>query len=145
MNEDEFIDFFFDEIKELMDSISEGDHVSMLNHASLIINMTPEETKKRIPETKKLLLRINKVLTFEPNMRTLRMMQKLNKEPETGIEYYSADKGRDDRLFYKENLEKEMITFEHEIRKIIAEIIKDMTQSVMNIWDKEKCNSTKIK
>lgn len=133
MNEDEFIDFFFDEIKELMDNISEGDHVSMLNHASLIINMTPEDTKKRLPETKKLLIRINKVLTYEPNMRILRMMQKLNKEPETGIEYFSQDKGKDDRLFYKENLEKEMIGFEHEIRKTIAEIIKDMTQSTINI------------
>ena len=55
MNEDEYIDFFFKEIEILMDAISESDHVAMLNHTSLILSMTPDDTKKRLPQVKKLI------------------------------------------------------------------------------------------
>lgn len=132
-NDDYYTEFLFDEIKVLMDCISESDHVAMLNHASLILSSIPDETKKRLPQTTKILTKINKVLTYEPNMRILRLMQKVKKEVDTGIEYYSPEIGNDERLFYKQNLEKEMISFEHEIRKVMADIIKDQTQSILNI------------
>jgi hypothetical protein len=133
MNEDYYIEFFFKEVEVLMDSISENDHVAMLNHASLILSSIPDETKKRLPQTGKLLTKINKVLGYEPNMRILKLMQRVNREVETAVEYYSPPVGSDERLFYKQNLEKEMTMFENEIRKVIAEIIKDQTQSVLNI------------
>jgi hypothetical protein len=116
-----------------MDAISESDHISMLNHASLILSMTSDETKKRLPQVNKLLLKINKVLTYEPNMRILKLMQKITKEVETSVEYYSPPISNDERLFYKQNLEQEMINFGHEIRRVIAEIIKEQTQNILNI------------
>jgi len=133
MDEGYYTEFLFDEIKTLMEAISESDYIAMLNHASLILQSIPDETKKRLPQTKKLLEKINRTLTHEPNMRILHLIQKLQKEPDTAIEFWDKDIGNDERLFYKEELVKDMIGFEHEIRKTIAEIIKDQTENTINI------------
>jgi hypothetical protein len=133
MDEGYYTEFLFDEIKTLMEAITENDHVAMLNHTSLILQSIPDDTKKRLPQTKKLLEKINRTLHHEGNMRILRLMQRIKKEVDTAIEYFDEDIGSDHRLFYKEELEDEMIMYENEIRKIIADIIKDQTENTINI------------
>jgi hypothetical protein len=72
--------------------------------------------------------RIKATLTSESNMRTLRLMQTIKTETDTRCEYFDADVGSDSRLFYQEEMEEDMISYEEEIRTAISKIIKELSE-----------------
>lgn len=125
-------DFLFEEIRNIMEAINEDQHIKMLNETELLLNTLEEEFIKK-HQLKKLQNQINKILTNEPNMRTLRLMQRIKTETDTSVEYYDTDRGQDERLFYQIELEEEMLTLQNQIRKALANIIKEQTSGTIDI------------
>ena len=126
------IDFIFDEIKEIMESINQDQHITMLNHTELLLNTLDEKFLEQ-HQLKELKNKINEILTSEKNMRVLRLMQRIKKETDTSIEYYDADRGQDERLFYQQTLEEEMLELQNEIRKALAIIITEKTSGTLDL------------
>lgn len=126
------VDFLFDEVRNIMESINEDQHIKMLNETELLLNTLDDKFLKE-HRLNKLKTKINKILTTEQNMRILRLMQRIKKETDTSIEYYDADRGQDDRLFYQEELEEEMLDLQNQIRKALAIIIKEKTSGTLDL------------
>lgn len=126
------IDFFFETIRNIMESINEDQHISMLNQTELLLNTLEDKFIKEHKLTD-LKNKINQILTSETNMRVLRLMQRIKKETDTSIEYYDADRGQDERLFYQQGLEEEMLGLQNEIRKALSTIIKEKTSGTLDI------------
>lgn len=126
------IDFFFEQIRNIMSAINEDQHINMLNETELLLNTLDTKflTKHRLTKLQK---KINKVLTSEENMRILRLMQRIKTETDTSVEYYDKDIGQDERLFYQQEMEEEMLEFQNEIRKALATIIKEKTSGAIDL------------
>jgi len=126
MNNDT-IQFTLDLCMKIIDTINTGDNVAMLNQTSILLQLFDKEylKKNKLADLQK---RIKATLTNEPNMRVLRMMQTIKTETDTRIEYLDEDRGNDERLFYQEDMEKEMIGFEEEIRTAVSTIIKELSE-----------------
>jgi len=120
------IQFTLDLCMKIIDTINTGDNVAMLNQTSILLQLVDKEylKKNKLIDLQK---RIKVTLTNEPNMRILRMMQTIKTETDTRIEYLDQDRGNDERLFYQEDMEKEMIVFEEEIRTAVSIIIKELS------------------
>ena len=115
-----------------MSAINEDQHINMLNETELLLNTLDTKflTKHRLTKLQK---KINKVLTSEENMRILRLMQRIKTETDTSVEYYDKDIGQDERLFYQQEMEEEMLEFQNEIRKALATIIKEKTSGAIDL------------
>lgn len=109
-----------------MDSITNDDNIAMLNNTNLVLNLFDKKYLKQNNLTD-LQKRINNTLTNEANMRILRMMQTIKTETDTRIEYYDEDRGSDNRLFYQQEMEEEMLNYQQEIRQAMAIIIKELS------------------
>lgn len=118
--------FIIDTCTKIIDSITINDNIAMLNNMSLILKMFEKDFLKqnKLLELQK---RIDATLTNEQNMRILRMMQTIKTETDTRIEYFDKDIGSDERLFYQQEMEEEMIGFEQEIRTAVSKIIKELS------------------
>jgi hypothetical protein len=123
---DDTIQFTLDLCTKIIDSITANDNVAMLNQTSVILKLYDNEFLKqnKLLELKK---KIELTLSNEKNMRILRMMQTVKTEVDTRIEYFDADVGSDQRLFYQQEMEEEMIMFENEIRTAVSKIIIELT------------------
>ena len=124
MNPD-ILQFTLDLCMKVIDSINANDSVAMLNQTSILLKLQDKEFLKD-NNLIKIKEKIDKTLTNEKNMRVLRMMQTIKTEVDTRIEYFDADIGADHRLFYQQEMEQEMISFEQEIRKAISTIITEL-------------------
>jgi hypothetical protein len=119
--------FIIETCQKIMDSITINDHIAMLNNTSLLLKLFDKEYIKQNKLTN-LQERITGTLTNEANMRTLRMMQTIKTETDTRIEYFELpNRGSDERLFYQEEMEEDMINYEEEIRTAISKIIKEIS------------------
>jgi hypothetical protein len=118
--------FIVDTCTRILDSITQDDNIAMLNQTSMLLQLYDKEFLK---ENKLLTLqgKIDNTLINEKNMRILRMMQTIKTETDTRIEYYDKDVGSDERLFYQEEMEEEMLTFQQEIRTAVSKIIRELT------------------
>jgi hypothetical protein len=118
--------FTLDLCTRIIDTINVGDNVAMLNQTSVLLQLYDKEFLKQ-NKLLELQQRIDGVLGNEPNMRILRMMQTIKIETDTRIEYMDKDIGSDERLFYQQEMEEEMIGFEQEIRTAVSKIIKELS------------------
>jgi hypothetical protein len=118
--------FILDLCTKIIDSITIGDNIAMLNQTSIILQLYDKDFLKqnKLLELQK---RIDATLTNEKNMRILRMMQTIKTETDTRIEYYDRDVGSDERLYYAQEMEEEMIDFEQEIRTAVSKIIQELS------------------
>ena len=119
--------FIIDTCTKIIDSITNDDNIAMLNNTNLILNLFDKKYLKENQLTD-LQKRINATLTNEANMRILRMMQTIKTETDTRIEYYDEDRGQDNRLFYQQEMEEEMLNYQQEIRQAMAIIIKELSE-----------------
>jgi hypothetical protein len=118
--------FIIDTCTRILDSITNDDNIAMLNQTSMILQLYDKEFLKA-NKLLKLQEKIDNTLTNEKNMRILRMMQTIKTETDTRIEYYDQDIGQDERLFYQQDMEEEMIAFQQEIRVAVSKIIKELS------------------
>ena len=123
---DYIAEFVIDTCTKIMDSITNDDNIAMLNNTNLVLNLFDKKYLKQNNLTD-LQKRINNTLTNEANMRILRMMQTIKTETDTRIEYYDEDRGSDNRLFYQQEMEEEMLNYQQEIRQAMAIIIKELS------------------
>jgi hypothetical protein len=126
MNSDT-IQFTLDLCMKIIETINTGDNVAMLNQTSIILQLFDKEYLKqnKLIDLQK---KIDNTLKDEKNMRVLRMMQTIKIETDTRIEYLDEDRGSDQRLFYQQEMEEEMIQFEKEIRTAVSTIIKELSE-----------------
>jgi len=118
------VDFIYDQIRTIMNSINEDKYLNMLNETALLLQILDNEfkTQHNLTKIEKI---INKILTDDTKVRVLKLLQRIKNETDTAIEYYDRDIGQDARLFYQEQFEKDMINIQTNIRKALAIIIKE--------------------
>lgn len=119
-NMDEEKGFMYNECMRIMDALNNDDTIAMLNETQIILRIIPDDIK-----FDKLEKDISKILQDDKTMRILHLMKKIKAEVETAIEYYYIDRGRDERLFYQEDLEKKLNKLKEEIRIAISIILKN--------------------
>jgi len=117
-------DFIYDQIRTIMNSINEDKYLNMLNETALLLQILDQNFKKQHKLTK-IEKTINNILQDDTRIRILKLLQRIKNETDTAIEYYDKDIGQDERLYYQEEFEKDMIEIQAQIRKTLATIIKE--------------------
>jgi response regulator RpfG family c-di-GMP phosphodiesterase len=120
-NEEEIIHNIINKVNE---SIDNDQPYPALNQTDFLIMMLKPEEKAKY-ELKELQKGIDTFLLNPLNNRILRLNQWVKSDQETAIEYYSRDIGNDERLFFQEELEKDLINLMKLIKQKMAEITKD--------------------
>jgi hypothetical protein len=128
----DIIDWIYEQSNKIMEAINIDDHIKMLNETDLILKVVGKEFLT-IHKFNKLQQQIHLILNNEPDMRTLKLMQRVKTEIDTSIEYYDEDVGQDSRLFYQTKLEGMMIGLQEEIRGVLAVIIREKTGSGIEV------------
>jgi hypothetical protein len=128
----DIIDWIYEQSNKIMEAINSDDHIKMLNETDLILKVVGKEFLT-LHKFNKLHQRIHLILNDEPDMRALKLMQRVKTEIDTSIEYYDKDVGQDERLFYQDKLETAMIELQEEIRGVLAVIIREKTGSGIEV------------
>lgn len=123
IDEDKPLDFMYEQVVKIMNSINADDNTTMINETDLLLKTLPEKFKEDY-ELIKLEKEIQKIFNDKDEMRILRIIQKIKIDGESCIEYYDIDKGQDHRLFYREELEKKFFNLQEKIRKALSVILK---------------------
>jgi hypothetical protein len=76
---------------------------------------------KKILEIRK---EIETMLDNENDMRILKLNAKIKSETETAIEYFDKDIGTDERLFYKPELESQILDTQKKVRLLLSLLVK---------------------
>jgi hypothetical protein len=108
----------------IVDAMNRDDAIAVFNNCQVLFGLFNDDFKvdKKIKPVED---KINKILVDNEKMRRLYLLQRIKSEVETSIEYYYKDRGRDDRLFYAENLENECRNLYTEIRKCLTIILSN--------------------
>jgi hypothetical protein len=119
----EQVDTLLNQCEKVMLNIGQDMAYIALSETDLLLKILDEEFKKT-HKLDKLQKKIDHFLLNQQNSRLLRLQQQLKSETEISVEYYSQDIGNDERLFYAEELEKDVNELYGEIRSALATIIR---------------------
>lgn len=111
------------QIENITTALTQDDQISVLTETDILLKTLNSKFIKE-HQLEKLQKRIDHFLLNQTNYRLLRLNQKVKLEIDTAIEYYDKDIGMDDRLFYQEELEQDLMELNRDIRNFIAIIIK---------------------
>lgn len=125
------IDFTLNTIEKIMHAINEDESYVAMNETDLLLKTLDSKYKKE-KKLDELELSIANFLKNPKNSRLLRLLQKVKREIDTGIEYYDEDIGNDHRLFYQNDLEEDVNIVYEKIRAALASIIKDKLGNEIN-------------
>jgi hypothetical protein len=117
-------DIILDNINQILTSIDNDEPYSPINRTDFLFKMLGDDFIKNhnlLPLHK----RIKNFLLNPTNNRMLRMNQRIKLEIETAVEYLDKDIGNDTRLFYKTELEKEILNIHDDIRTALAIIVQN--------------------
>ncbi len=121
-----------DQIRSITKSLNADDAISAISETDTLMKTLSKENieKYKLKELQRL---CNTFLLDNKNNRILRINQRIKEEQETAIEYYDKDIGEDHRLFYDEELEKELLKTYNEIRKLLATLIKEKLTDTIDL------------
>ena len=123
MSDDQTKPFILDLIMALKDKMGEDNPFASLIDADILLKtIEPKWIKEHGFQT--LQEDIDNFLMNETHNRLLRMNTAIKKDPELYVELLGRDIGKDDRLFYQTEFEKDLILLMARIRLFLATIIK---------------------
>jgi hypothetical protein len=114
------IDYTLLKINRIMEAMNNDDQLSVLNETDLLLKFL-HKNKAVNPLEKEI-----SILLLDPDkMRIIKLLKELKKDIDLSTEYYDIDRGNDDKLFYKKDIEKAMLLLNDRIRSFLSEIIKE--------------------
>ena len=121
-NAPEEIEIIIEAKNKILDSIDQDQPYTAINHMDFLLKILDTNFKKQ-NQLEKLEKKIKNFLLNPNNNRLLRLNQKVKTELETAIEFYDIDIGNDQRLFYNEPLEKDLLQIQNDMKEALATII----------------------
>jgi hypothetical protein len=124
--------FILDLIMALKEKMGQDEPFSTLIDADILLKtIEPEWINKH--GFQNLQSDIDNFLVNQTHNRMIRLNSAIKKDPDLYVELLGRDIGKDDRLFYREEFEKDLILLMLDIRKFMALIIKTRMGDSFNL------------